>query len=103
MIWIAGLGTRQSSISASGFRWGPGIVVEIGGVGAERWCNTRTRVMKRLAVIALALVALAVPVNANAALFFLFDQPSAAPNDRMTVRTGGTPKNFKLKQRVKPL
>jgi hypothetical protein len=59
--------------------------------------------MKRLAVIALALVALAVPVTANAALFFLFDQPSATPNDQMTVRTGGTPKNFKLKQRVKPL
>src|SRR6266511_6073203 len=58
--------------------------------------------MKRLAVIALALAALAVPANAEAALFFLFDQPSAAPNDRLTVRAGGTPRNFKLNQRKKP-
>src|SRR5438094_10669361 len=59
--------------------------------------------MNRLAIIALVLgVALAAPASAGAALFFLFDHASAAPNDRLTVRTGGTPKNFKLKQRVKP-
>jgi hypothetical protein len=58
--------------------------------------------MKQVAVIALALAALAVPANAKAALFFLYDQPSAAPNDRVTVRAGGTPKNFGQRQRVKP-
>src|SRR5437870_10094048 len=58
--------------------------------------------MKRLAVMVLALAALAVSANAGAALFFLFDQPSAAPNDRLTVRAGGTPSNFKLNQRQKP-
>jgi hypothetical protein len=58
--------------------------------------------MKRLAVIGFALAALAVPANAEAALFFLFDQPNAAPNDRLTVRAGGTPSNFKLNQRKKP-
>jgi hypothetical protein len=58
--------------------------------------------MKRLAVIALGFVALAVPVDANAALFFLFDQSSSVANDRVTVRTGGTPKSFEPKQRVKP-
>ena len=64
--------------------------------------NSGTRQMKRLAVIGLALAALAAPANAKAALFFLFDQPTAAPNDRMTVRTGGTPRDFSLKQRGKP-
>jgi hypothetical protein len=58
--------------------------------------------MKWLAQIALTLAALAVPANAKAALFFLFDQPSAAPNDQVTVRAGGTPRNFELSQRVKP-
>ncbi len=58
--------------------------------------------MKRLAVIALALAALAVPANARAALFFLFDQPRAAANDRVTVRAGGTPRSFTLNQRKKP-
>jgi hypothetical protein len=59
--------------------------------------------VQRFALIAVALVALAAPANARAALFFLFDQPSALPNDRMTVRTGGTPKEFTLGQRVTPL
>ena len=58
--------------------------------------------MKQLAAIALSFVALAVPANASAALFFLFDQPSGVANDRVTVRTGGTPRGFDLKQRVKP-
>jgi hypothetical protein len=59
--------------------------------------------MNRLATLALAFgLALAAPANAGAALFFLFNQPSAAPNDRVTVRTGGTAKNFKLSKRLKP-
>jgi hypothetical protein len=58
--------------------------------------------MKRLAVIALALAALAVPANARAALSFVFDQPRAAPNDRISLRAGGTPRNFTLNQRKKP-
>jgi hypothetical protein len=58
--------------------------------------------MKRLALVAVVLVALGAPANAGAALFFLFDRPDAAPNDRVTVRTGGTPKAFMLSRRVKP-
>jgi hypothetical protein len=58
--------------------------------------------MKRLAVIVLALAALAVPANADAALFFVFDQSTAAPNERLTVRAGGTPNDFKLSQRKRP-
>ena len=52
--------------------------------------------------IALAVTALAVPANASAAAFFLFDRASAAPNERVTVRTGGTPQDFTLRRRVKP-
>lgn len=59
--------------------------------------------MHRFVLVAVVLVALSAPANARAALFFLFDRPSASPNDRMTVRTGGTPKGFALSQRVKPL
>jgi hypothetical protein len=58
--------------------------------------------MKRLPVIALALAALAVPRNATGALFFVFDEPSAAANDRAMVRAGGTPANFQLRDRTKP-
>jgi len=58
---------------------------------------------KRFALIAVALVALAAPANARAALFFVFDRPSATPNERVTVRTGGTPKDFKPSQQVTPL
>jgi hypothetical protein len=58
--------------------------------------------MKRLAFVAAVVVALPAPANARAAVFFLFDRPSAAPNDRTTVRTGGTPESFALSQRVKP-
>jgi hypothetical protein len=58
--------------------------------------------MKRLAFLAAGLVAVAAPAKAGAASFFLFDRPSAAPNDRVTVRTGGTPKNFALSRRVRP-
>lgn len=59
--------------------------------------------MQRLALVAVALVALAAPANARASLFFLFDEPSASPNDRVTVRTGAAPKDFDVSQRVKPL
>jgi hypothetical protein len=48
------------------------------------------------------IVALAAPANAEAAAFFLFDRPAAAPNDRVTVRTGGTPRDFTPSRRVKP-
>lgn len=58
--------------------------------------------MKRLVLLVVALVALAAPANAGAALFYLFDRPTTLPNDRMTVRAGGTPKTFILRQRVKP-
>lgn len=58
--------------------------------------------MKRFVLLAVALVALAAPANAGAALFYLVDRPTAAPNDLVTVRTGGTPKQFTLRQRVKP-
>jgi hypothetical protein len=59
--------------------------------------------VQRLALVAVALVALATPANGRASLFFLFDRPSASPNDRVTVRTVGTPQDFKLGERVKPL
>ena len=50
--------------------------------------------MQRLALIA-TLVALTAPANARAAPVFVFDQPGASPNDRVTVRT--------VAARVKPL
>jgi hypothetical protein len=58
--------------------------------------------MKRLVFLAAGLVAVAAPANAGAASFLLFDRPDAAPNDRVTVRTGSTPRNFAPSQRVKP-
>jgi hypothetical protein len=58
--------------------------------------------MKPLALVAVALVALAVPANGEAALYFLFDRPSGVPNELVTVRTGATPRRFALDQRVKP-
>lgn len=58
--------------------------------------------MKRLWLIAVLLVALVVPANARAALF-LFDRTTAAANDRVTVRTGNTPRDFAPSSRVKPL
>ena len=59
--------------------------------------------MQRFVPVAVALVALAVPANAPAALFFVFDAASTQPNDRVTVRTANTPKDFVLSRRVKPL
>jgi hypothetical protein len=59
--------------------------------------------MQRFALVAVALVALAAPANGRAALFFVFDRPSATPNERVIVRTGGTPQTFELGQRLKPL
>lgn len=58
--------------------------------------------MKRIALLGVALAALATPANAGAADFFLFDRPTAAANDRVTVRTGATPRDFALRERVKP-
>jgi hypothetical protein len=59
--------------------------------------------MKGLAFFTVAFVALSAPTSAGAALFFVFDQPTGAPNERVTVRAGGTPKGFTLNQRVKPV
>jgi len=58
--------------------------------------------MKGLAVVAVAFVALAAPTGAGAAIF-VFGQPTGGPNDRVTVRTAGTPTAFTLKQLVRPL
>src|SRR5919106_4600565 len=58
--------------------------------------------LKRPVLVAGCVVALAAPANAEAAAFFLFDRPDAAPNDRVTVRTGGTPRDFMPSRRVKP-
>ena len=46
--------------------------------------------------------ALVAPASSDAATFFLFDPASAAPNERVTVRTGATPAGFKAGQRVSP-
>src|SRR6266508_6489076 len=59
--------------------------------------------MNRLAILAGALATLVAPANAHAATFFLFDRASAGPNDRVMIRTGGTPKDFMVSRRVKPL
>jgi hypothetical protein len=58
--------------------------------------------MKRVACLGIVLATLAAPVDAGAAVFFLFDRPSAAENDRITVRTGVTPRAFTEDQRVRP-
>jgi hypothetical protein len=59
------------------------------------------RRLKRLAVG--AVVAPSAAARADPALFFLFDRTSAVPNDRVTLRTGGTPTHFTAMQRVKQL
>jgi hypothetical protein len=73
-----------------------------GAIGAIAGVMPAQRMMKQVACIAVALGALAVPTKAEAALFFLYDQPSAAPNDRVTVQARGTPKTFVQRQRAKP-
>jgi hypothetical protein len=47
--------------------------------------------MQRVALIAVAVVALSVPATVCAAPVFMFDQQSASPNDRVTVRTVEAP------------
>ena len=59
--------------------------------------------MQRFALVAVALVALSAPANARATVGFLFDVSSAQANERVTVRTVGTPADFDGTQRVKPL
>ena len=59
--------------------------------------------MQRLLPVLVALVALAAPADARAALFFVFDHADAAPNERVVVRIGGTPAGFQPRQRVKPV
>lgn len=58
--------------------------------------------VRRIALLGVAVAALATPANAGATDFFLFDRSSAAANDRVTVRTGSTPRDFALSERVKP-
>jgi hypothetical protein len=58
--------------------------------------------MQRLVFVTAVLIALLMPANARGALFFLLDRPVAGPNDRVTVRTGGTSKGFELRQRMRP-
>ena len=58
--------------------------------------------MRTLGLTAAACAALALPANASAALFFLFDRAEAAPNERVAVRTGNTPRDFVLSRRVEP-
>jgi hypothetical protein len=53
--------------------------------------------------LAAAAVAGATAGEARASLFFLLDPTAAKPGDVVTVRTGGTPKSFTLRQRVRPL
>jgi hypothetical protein len=64
----------------------------------------RRRRLTSLAVLVLAAVVGAGPAaeNARSALFFLLEPTSAEPGDVVTVRTGGTPATFALRQRVKP-
>jgi hypothetical protein len=59
--------------------------------------------MQRLVLSTAVLIALFMPANARGALFFLLDQSAAQPNERVTVRTGTTPKRFELRQRARPL
>lgn len=62
------------------------------------------RRLKRLAVLTFigAVVTGSAAVRADAALLFVFDRTKAAPNVRLTLRTGATPVRFTPKQRVKP-
>jgi hypothetical protein len=53
-------------------------------------------------VVAAAIGAGAAAENSRAALFFLIAPTAANPGDVVTVRTGGTPKSFTLRQRAKP-
>lgn len=66
--------------------------------------------MHRLRLTRLAAVVLAAAVGAgvaaegaHSALFFLFERTAAQTGDVVSVRTGGTPASFTLRQRVKPL
>jgi hypothetical protein len=58
--------------------------------------------MHRLVFVTAVFIVLFVPANAHGALWFLVDRTAAAPNDRVTVRTGATPRAFDLGQRQKP-
>jgi hypothetical protein len=55
------------------------------------------------ALLIAVVAAVAAPADSSAALYFLFGERSAAPNDRVTVRTGATPRNGSLERPVKPL
>jgi hypothetical protein len=49
-----------------------------------------------------AVVAAPTGSGARSALFFFFNPATAAPGDRVTVRTAGTPQSFELSRRVRP-
>lgn len=55
------------------------------------------------AVLLVSAVAAFTPTNGSAALFFLFDRTTVVPNDRVAIRTGGTPADFILSRRARPL
>jgi hypothetical protein len=60
--------------------------------------------VRRIVVVTLALsISAVLATSAHAALFFLFEPTSARPGDLVTVRLGGTPANFTLAKRKKPL
>lgn len=58
--------------------------------------------MHRLVLVIAVVVALSLPANARGALLLLLDRTTAKPNERVTVRTGPTPKGFKVGRRVRP-
>jgi hypothetical protein len=64
-------------------------------------CARRTARMAIVILIA-AVVVVATPASSSAAFFFLLDDTSAAPNERVTVRTGSTPPNLSAKHLAKP-
>lgn len=55
-----------------------------------------------MVTVLVAVVAGSAAPRVDAALFFVFGRTSAAANERVTVRTGGTPIGFTAKQRLKP-
>jgi hypothetical protein len=55
-----------------------------------------------IVVLIAAVGALATPASSSAAFFFLLDDTHAAPNERVTVRTGSTPPTLFARQLAKP-
>jgi hypothetical protein len=58
----------------------------------------------RLAIVLVAVgIGAAIPASAEAALFFFFHPTAAAPGDRVSIRTAGTPAGSKPLRRGSPL